>query len=52
MLAGQLMTGSSASLTVTENEQADEVLPVVSVAVQFTVVVPFWNVEPDDGVQL
>ena len=28
------------------------VLPDVSVAVQVTVLVPFWNVEPDGGLQL
>jgi hypothetical protein len=37
-------------LTVTVNEQLAE-LPDASLTVQFTVVVPFANVEPDAGVQ-
>jgi hypothetical protein len=40
------------STTVTVNEQAVDVLPLASVAVQLTVLVPFWKVEPDGGVQL
>jgi hypothetical protein len=51
MFAGQVIAGFSVSLTVTVNEQ-EAVLPDVSVAVQFTVVVPFGKVEPDAGVQL
>jgi len=46
MLAGQLMTGFSVSLTVTVNEQLD-VLPAASVAVLVTVVVPFGKAEPE-----
>jgi len=38
------------SLTVTVNEQLAG-LPDESLTVQFTVVVPFANVEPDAGVQ-
>ena len=37
-------------MTVTVNVQGAE-LPLVSVAVQLTVVMPFGNVEPDAGVQ-
>ena len=37
------------SFTVTVNEQFD-VLLLVSVAVQLTVVTPFWKVVPDAGV--
>jgi hypothetical protein len=50
MLDGQAMVGFSLSLTVTLNEQL-AVLPLVSVAVQLTGVVPFGKEEPDDGVQ-
>jgi hypothetical protein len=50
---GQLIVGFSVSLTVTVNEQVvAEVLPLASVALQVTVVVPFGNVEPDAGLQL
>jgi hypothetical protein len=49
-LAGQVIAGGCVSLTVTVNEQL-AVLPLVSVAVQFTVVVPFGNVEPLAGLQ-
>lgn len=52
MFAGQLIVGFSSSLTVTVNEHAVEVLPLASVAVHVTGVVPFWNVEPDAGLQL
>ena len=52
MFAGQLIVGFSVSLTVTVNEHAVEVLPLVSVAVQVTVIVPFGNAEPDAGLQL
>jgi len=41
ILAGELMPGGCVSLTVTVNEQGAEELPLVSVAVQVTVVVPF-----------
>ena len=43
--------GGSVSLTVTVKEQA-LVLPLVSVAVQFTVVVPLGKIEPVTGVQV
>jgi len=48
MLAGQLMTGFSVSVTVTVNEQLD-VLPAASVAVLVTVVVPLGetDLKPD-----
>jgi hypothetical protein len=50
---GQLIVGFSVSLTVTVNEQVvAEVLPLASVALQVTVVVPFGNTEPDAGLQL
>lgn len=51
MLAGQFNTGLSSSTTVTMNEQLP-VLLAASVAEQVTLVVPFWNVEPDGGVQV
>jgi len=44
-------TGASASLTVTVKVQV-AVLSAASVAVQFTVVVPFWKKLPLGGVQL
>jgi hypothetical protein len=51
MLAGQLVrAGPSRSLIVTVNVQA-LVLPLVSVAVQVTVVTPLANVEPLAGTQ-
>jgi hypothetical protein len=50
ILAGQVMDGACMSLTVTVNEQLAVWLEV-SVAVQVTVVVPFWNVDPDAGLQ-
>jgi hypothetical protein len=49
-LAGQVITGSEVSLTVTLKLQV-EVLPDASVAVQVTLVVPCWNVEPEAGAQ-
>jgi hypothetical protein len=52
MSFGQTIVGGCVSLTVTVNEQADDVRPPASVAVQLTVVGPFGNVEPDGGVQL
>jgi hypothetical protein len=48
--AGHVIVGFCVSFTVTVNEQFD-VLLEVSVAVQLTVVTPFWNVAPDAGVQ-
>ena len=51
MLAGQVMVGFSASLTVTVNEQLP-VLPAWSVAEQVTVVVPTGKVEPEAGKQV
>ena len=45
MLAGQVTTGASTSLTVTSNVQ-DEVLPLPSVATKVLVVVPTGNTEP------
>jgi hypothetical protein len=53
MFAGQLIVGFSVSFTVTVNEQVvAEVLPLASVALQVTVVVPFGNVEPGGGLQI
>ena len=51
MLAGQLATGFSSSFTVTVKAQV-LVLPLASVAVQVTVVVPSGNIEPLAGLQL
>jgi len=48
MLPGQLGTGRSVSLTVTENVQL-ELLPDASVAVHTTLVVPFGKLNPDTG---
>ena len=45
-----MIVGACVSFTVTVNEQL-AVLPLVSVAVQLTVVVPFGKAEPDAGVQ-
>jgi hypothetical protein len=42
--------GFSVSFTVTVNVQELE-FPALSVAVQVTVVVPFWKVEPEGGLQ-
>jgi hypothetical protein len=50
-LAGMVMTGGVLSVTVTVNE-AEPVLPWVSVAVHVTVVVPIGNVEPLGGAQV
>jgi hypothetical protein len=49
MFAGQTIEGGCVSLTVTVNEQ-EAVLFEVSVAAQFTVVMPFGNVLPEAGV--
>ena len=51
MSATQRIVGDCASLTVTVNAH-EEGLPDASLTVQVTVVVPFWNVEPDAGVQI
>src|SRR5438034_3517174 len=48
MLPGQLGTGRSVSLTVTENVQL-ELLPDASVAVHTTLVVPFGKLDPLAG---
>jgi hypothetical protein len=48
--AGQVIVGACVSFTVTVKEQL-AVLPDASLTVQFTVVAPFANVEPDAGVQ-
>jgi hypothetical protein len=51
MLAGHVIVGACASLTVTVKEQvASGVMPFV--AVQLTVVVPVGNVLPEGGVQV
>src|SRR5260221_310923 len=52
MLAGQVMVGCVVMVeaTSTVNEHLF-VLPEVSVATQFTVVMPFGKVEPDGGAQ-
>jgi hypothetical protein len=49
--AGTVRTGGVVSFTVTVNE-AEPVLPCVSVAVHVTVVVPSGKVEPLGGVQV
>jgi hypothetical protein len=51
MFAGVVSVGGVDSLTVTVNEFFPT-LPVVSVAVQLTVVVPIGNVDPDAGVHV
>ena len=48
---GQLIIGGSVSLTVTLKEQL-AVLPLASVATQFTVVLPLGKVDPLGGAQL
>jgi hypothetical protein len=50
ILAGHVMVGACASLTVTVNEQV-AVLLEASVATHDTVVMPFGKAEPDGGVQ-
>jgi hypothetical protein len=47
---GQLTTGGSISFTVTVKEH-ERVLPLPSVAVHVTGVVPSWKTDPDWGVQ-
>ena len=51
MLAGQVIIGSSQSLTVTWKLHCLW-LPTPSVAVQLTVVVPNAKLEPDNGLQV
>jgi hypothetical protein len=51
MSAGHIAIGGSGSFTVTLKEQVLS-LPLASVALQFTVVVPFGKAEPLGGVQL
>src|SRR5262249_28654747 len=46
--AGQVIAGGWVSFTVTGEAQLDSLFNE-SLAVQMTVVVPFWNVEPDGG---
>ena len=50
MFAGHVMLGFCVSLTVTVKVQL-AVLLEASVAVQVTVVTPFWKVEPEAGTQ-
>jgi hypothetical protein len=51
MFAGQVTTGASLSLTITLKVHA-AILPLLSLAEQLTVFVPFVKVEPDGGAQL
>jgi hypothetical protein len=51
MFAEHVIVGGWLSLTVTAKEQL-AVLPLASVAVQFTVVLPLGKVEPLEGAQL
>ena len=51
IFAGHITVGFCVSLIVTVNEQLAE-LPLASVTVQLTVVVPFGNVEPDAGLHV
>ena len=48
MSAGHFITGSSESVTTILNEHA-EVFPEASVAMEFTVVVPTGNTDPEAG---
>lgn len=50
MFAGQVIKGGCVSFTVTVNEQLAE-LPVESLTVQLTVVVPFGKADPLAGLQ-
>lgn len=50
MVAGQLIAGSSLSVTVTVNVQVEE-LPAASVAVDVIVVVPIGNNVPEAGIE-
>ena len=50
-MAGQCATGASVSLTVTLKLQ-EAVLPLASVTVQVTVLLPLAKVEPEAGLQL
>jgi len=47
---GQVTLGGCVSLIVTVNEQFDELL-LASLTEQFTVVTPFWKVDPEAGEQ-
>lgn len=49
--AGHVTVGGCMSLTVTVKEHVPVLLDI-SVAEQFTVVTPFWNVDPAAGVQV
>jgi hypothetical protein len=51
MPAGQVIEGGCVSLTVTVNEQPEE-LPDASLTLHVTVVAPTANVEPDAGLQM
>ena len=51
MFAGQTIDEACASFTVTVKVQ-ELLLPLESVAVHVTLVVPFTNVEPDAGAQV
>ena len=51
MSAGHFITGSSESVTTILNEHA-EVFPEASVAMEFTVVVPTGNTDPEDGFEI
>ena len=51
IFAGQVIAGGCVSLTVTVNVH-EPVLPLASLTLQVTVVVPFGKVEPDAGEQL
>ena len=51
IFAGQVIPGACVSLIVTVNEQVVDWLPLVSVALHVTEVVPFGNTVPDAGVQ-
>ena len=50
IFAGQVIAGACVSLTVTVNVH-EALLPLASLTVQVTVVVPFGKVEPDAGTQ-
>jgi hypothetical protein len=50
MFAGHVMCGFSLSITVTAKKQLSA-LPEASVTTDFTVVIPFGNAEPEEGVE-
>jgi hypothetical protein len=52
MLAGQVIVGAVVSTTCTVNVHGAEVLPLSSLAVQLTVVVPMGKVLPEAGVHM